>query len=206
MWGFKLILDSQKWSAGWAISIFISFPKTAFLTAYFSPSFKQYLKTNTQISISGFFKVLNVWIMPILKANNMFQLCLVWTLVLILERRMSLSSLFHCLTTSKGCLKICEDVCCGTACLISLKASWLIPLHLIQYALSAILPGNMEDEYIYQSLIQIVHTVYAFIQYLQATQSTLYWYLGYIVVWWLASNCMIARNSLFRFMFILIVQ
>ncbi len=165
----------QKYGVQDELSVFSSvFQRLRFLIAYFSPSFKQYLKTNTQISISGFFKVLNIWIMPILKANNMFQLCLVWTLVLILERRMSLSSLFHCLTTSKRCLKICEDVCCGTACLISLKASWLIPLHLNQYALSAILPGNMEDEYIYQSLIQIVHTVYAFIQYLQATQSTLY--------------------------------
>ncbi len=147
----------QKYGVQDELSVFSSvFQRLRFLIAYFSPSFKQYLKTNTQISISGFFKVLNVWIMLILKANNMFQLCLVWTLVLILERRMSLSSLFHCLTTSKRCLKICEDVCCGTACLISLKASWLIPLHLIQYvktclsALSAILPGNMEDEYLFK--------------------------------------------------------
>lgn len=129
-------------------------------------------------------------------------------LVLILEDRMSLSSLFHCLTTSKRCLKICEDVCCGTACLISLKASWLIPLHLIQYvktclpALSAILPGNMEDEYLFK---YISHLYKYFTQYMHLFNIYRPCKVHY-TVWWLAFNCMIARNSLFRFMFILIVQ
>lgn len=85
---------------------------------------------------------------------------------------MSLSSLFQCLTTSKRRLKICEDVCCGTARLISLKASWLIPLHLIQYvktclsALSAIqslLPVNMEDEFLFK---YISHVYKQFTQYI----------------------------------------
>lgn len=69
----------QKYGVQYELSVFSTvFQRLHFLIAYFSPSFKQYLKTNTQISIYGFFKVLDVWIMLILKANNMFQLCLVW--------------------------------------------------------------------------------------------------------------------------------